>query len=254
MSELERLKSWEEILSEKLDWPIFCYSSLESTMDAARKVANQCTIEKAVLVVAAQQTNGRGRLGRSWSAAKSGVFCTYVFSCKGCVAASSGFSLVVGVALLEVLTEFNCKLGLKWPNDLLASDGRKIAGVLIESYEAQGAQHVLVGIGINLSGAPRDIPHSASLEDICGRTIAPLEILERLSPKLLEYWLQFEQEGFAPFKSSWERNAMYIGEEVTTHPGEEAVQGRFVGIDQDGALLLETQAGKRRIVSGDVIR
>jgi BirA family biotin operon repressor/biotin-[acetyl-CoA-carboxylase] ligase len=176
------------------------------------------------VVVADHQTAGRGRLGRRWQApAGTGLFATFV------VAASPIVVFAAGVAAAEA-----CGRGvrLKWPNDLILDD-RKLGGILAEVRD----DHVLVGIGINLSWAPRGAARLDEERDA---------LLERLLP-LVRRWTEAEPGAVI---ARWRELSWTLGQQVRVVLGGEVIEGLAEDVAGDGALLV----GGRRVIAGDVTR
>lgn len=218
------------------------------------------------LLVAQQQTAGRGRLGRRWRSAL-GDSLTFTLGLPFAPPRWDGLSLAVGVALAEAL---HPALRLKWPNDLwLPAQGdapdRKLGGVLIETQAlAQAARarerYLAVGIGINIHAAPAepgDAYASAGLAELDAKIDAPAA-LARVARPLLETLAVFETQGFdATLQSRYAARDALRGRRVSLHGslhGADSAQGIAAGVDADGALLVHTgpQGDTRRIMSGDV--
>jgi BirA family biotin operon repressor/biotin-[acetyl-CoA-carboxylase] ligase len=140
---------------------------------------------------------------------------------------------------------------LKWPNDVLV-DGGKIAGILLESAVGQTGQvqHVVAGIGVNVGFAPQ-LPEMRYPGAALGGTVEAA--LERLLAALAMRLAEWRARGFATVRSAWLAKAGPIGAEVDVRLGEGLVSGRFAGLDPEGALLLDTASGPRRIVSGELL-
>ena len=216
----ERAQTWELLLQEALanssdSWLVRCYNRVDSTMDHARDLVAELVPGQIGLVLAAQQSKGRGRLGAEWRAAESGFYATYVLLSSDQPSTLSGLSLMVGCVVAAELEQLGCPVGLKWPNDILAQDGRKLCGVLIEVLAAEQGAVALIGIGINLSGAP-DPKISVSFEELSGRTISQVELAARISLRLAAAWGSFRQHGFKAFRSEWQDRALFLGKRFLT--------------------------------------
>lgn len=215
------------------------------------------------LLVAEQQSAGRGRLGRRWRSAL-GDSLTFSLALPFAAPRWEGLSLAVGVALVESL---HPALRLKWPNDLWlpGADGadRKLGGVLIETQGLHGAvrggeRFLVVGVGINIVAAPAqpgDAYASAGLAELDASMDAPAA-LARVARPLLETLAVFENQGFdAALQARFAARDALRGRRVRLQ-GEAggADEGTAAGVDADGALLVHTAPGgvARRIMSGDV--
>ena len=211
-------------------------------------------------VMAAEwQTHGRGRRGRVWHA-MPGAALTFSLLWRFDQGASalSGLSLAVGVAVLRALTRLGIgDAGLKWPNDVFWR-GRKLAGMLIEMQgEVSGPSAAVIGIGLNcrLPDSLRDridqpVVDLAQIRDeIHDRNQLLALLLDDLEPVLT----QFAQTGFAPLRDEWQHHHVYRDKAVRlTLPDAGIIDGTARGVDDNGALMLETATGMRRIHSGDV--
>ena len=174
------------------------------------------------------------------------------------IAGLGGMSLVCGVAVLRCLEQFGIRSGgLKWPNDVLV-DGAKLAGVLIDvAGESTGSCAVVVGVGINVA-----MPEQASdrigqpWTDLCrlaGRETFPRNLLAaRTLDCLLGAIGEFRQSGLQGFLDDWCRYDVMAGRQVDVHLPDRTVSGRACGIDETGALLVDTAGGQRRFASGEV--
>jgi len=226
---------------------------------------------RPTLLVAIDQTQGRGRLGRSWQSS-AGASLTFSLSLALERADWSGLSLVVGVALAEALDPNGQRIGLKWPNDLwlrpidgnppaegeqgLGSGpsspafGRKLGGILIEAIGLGDHRIAVIGIGLNVQ--PVHLAEmAASLSEIEPQ-LTPQAALSRLMPTLVDALARFEREGFAGFEAAYAQRDLLLGGQVVTTDSA-CPRGEALGVDADGALLVRDPAGTvHRILSGEV--
>lgn len=230
-------------------WRLVALQSVGSTNDEAARLADGGASEGTV-IWAREQTGGRGRRGRRWTSPAGNLYCSTVLrpDCPAPRAAELGFVAALAVADI-VPTERTVRV--KWPNDVLV-DGGKVAGILPESAIGQDgkAQHVVMGIGVNVGFAPT-LPEMRYPAAMLGGTVEG--VLERLTAALAERLGQWRRAGFEAIRSAWLARAGPIGLDVDVKLGEELVRGRFAGIDGDGALLLETPTGRRKIVAGELL-
>jgi len=202
-----------------------------------------------VLLVAEQQTAGRGRLGRTWA---SGVGDSLTFSLGLPLAPAdwSGLSPAVGVAVAEAL---HPGVSIKWPTDLWV-DGRKLAGILVETAGFAGAvpgpRYAVIGIGINI--APRQAEGlstpPAALRELWSQADAPAT-LERIALPLVQAVQAFEHEGFAGFQARYAARDALRDRAVTLSDG---TAGTAHGVSEAGALLVHTGAGMQAVSSSEV--
>lgn len=230
--------------------------SVGSTNDEAKALARNGAAAGTV-VWALQQTEGRGRRGRIWSSPPGNLYISFLLQpvCTPQQAAQLGFvaSLAIGDALAELAPDIGAP-ACKWPNDVLIG-GRKIAGILVESEFGRDERlaFVIVGLGVNLASAPSDTEFPAT--SIAGEGLtaptptAALEAIARHFEISLRHWCE---EGFGPARDIWRSRAVARGQQIRVRLETAILHGRFVDIDQHGALLLETGGELRRIPAGDM--
>jgi BirA family biotin operon repressor/biotin-[acetyl-CoA-carboxylase] ligase len=206
------------------------------------------------------QHAGRGRRGRRWIAPfGTGVALSVAWTFSDGAGALSALSLGVGVAVARALARAGARgVMLKWPNDIWLHD-RKVGGVLIElKAEASGPAHVVIGVGLNVdlpAAARREIEAGgarvAALADAC--TVPPSRnlVAGAILDELLSMLEQFEREGFAAFRDAWTALDGLNGRAARVLLGHTVISGTARGVDQEGALLLDTGDGLRRFVSGE---
>jgi BirA family biotin operon repressor/biotin-[acetyl-CoA-carboxylase] ligase len=210
-----------------------------------------------VLLVAENQTAGRGRLGRQWFSGASestanhlneGPLPSLMFSLGLPLAPHdwSGLSLAVGLSIVESL---HPELQLKWPNDVWWQS-RKLAGILIETASVGEVRYAVVGVGINI--APRDAEGlstpPASLSELLPGIDAPAT-LARVAEPLVRAILQFETHGFVAWRAAFHARDLLYGHTVQCSDG---LTGVARGVDASGALLVHTENGLRKITSAEV--
>ncbi len=207
------------------------------------------------LLVAEQQTAGRGRMGRVWQSSL-GDSLTFSFGISLSPASWEGLSLAVGVSIAQSLSPTSGEqIQLKWPNDLWWH-GRKLGGILIETAAPPAPasaqeRFAVIGIGINIRERLFDQNLStqpAWLQEIAPSS-SPQTALERLFAPLLGDLLEFQHAGFAAFSSRFAARDGLHGREVTLSDG---LQGRAQGVDGSGALMVHTSQAVQRIASQEV--
>ena len=204
------------------------------------------------LLVAEEQTAGRGRLGRQWHS-QAGASLTFSLALPVQMRDWSGLSLVVGLAVAESL---HPKIGLKWPNDLWVMDapqvGRKLGGILIESASGGWEKEGLLVIGIGLNVAAQQL-QAVSVAPACVQELLPHadgpQVLSLVVPALAQAFQCFMTQGFEPFRSRFSGRDVLAGGPLVLSDGR---VGQSAGVDGDGALLLQTEQGLERVLSGEV--
>jgi BirA family transcriptional regulator, biotin operon repressor / biotin---[acetyl-CoA-carboxylase] ligase len=202
-----------------------------------------------ILIVAEQQTAGRGRLGRGWSS-QAGDSLTFSLGLPLAPADWSGLSLAVGVSLAESL---HPRVQLKWPNDLWLA-GRKLAGILIETASfgeaAEARRYAVIGVGINVAerdGSGLSTPPAWLREVLPG--VSAGDALLRITPPLVQAVQAFETFGFAPFQARFNARDALRDRSVTLSDG---TSGTAHGTSETGALLVHTPRGMTTVTSAEV--
>jgi BirA family transcriptional regulator, biotin operon repressor / biotin---[acetyl-CoA-carboxylase] ligase len=252
-----------------------------SNTELMRRLRGSPTAEprpEPTLLVAEQQTAGRGRLGRSWLSQR-GDSLTFSLGLPLQPVDWSGLSLVVGISLAESLEPASTagkadntapRIGLKWPNDLWLAGNQgkqgepaygKLAGILVETASWEGLRYVVIGVGINIRAL--ELPTLTATESTSGLH-APLppghlqalrpeldaaQTLLRVIPPLVQAVQAFEQFGFAPFQAHFARRDVLSGRAVALSDGS---VGTACGVGENGALLVHTPAGMKEITSSEV--
>jgi BirA family biotin operon repressor/biotin-[acetyl-CoA-carboxylase] ligase len=213
-----------------------------------------------VWLLARHQSAGRGRRGRTWSGGQGNLTATLLLTLDKPPLEGAQLAFVAGLAVAQLADAYAPPglAQLKWPNDILL-DGRKAAGMLIESGAAPGGGlWWAVGIGINIMSFPTDAERPATaladhLRQDIARPPTPDEALVTLSGAFADRQARWLAEGFEPIRQAWLARASGIGGQCTARLPAESVQGVAEGLDADGALLLRLPSGRvRRIAAGDV--
>ena len=263
----------------RLDKPWQCLDSGEITRlldDAAHlfliEVLQQATSSNVLLLQRATQgapsgsvlavelqTAGRGRIGRTWHSGLGNALTfslLWRFDCG--LNALSGLSLAVGVAILRASRRFGMNsLRLKWPNDILTSQG-KLGGVLIEAQgDMLGPSMVVVGVGLNCSlpaSVERHINQPVSaLDETCAKLPTRNHLLAALLQEMAGVLQQFAQGGFAALRTEWEQHHAHQNLPIKLQLADgSGVSGIARGVSNNGELCLETHHGMRCFNSGEV--
>jgi len=237
---------------------ILHYDSLPSTNTEAARHARLGAPE-GLAVVAREQTAGRGRLQRHWvSPVDSGLYFSILLRPKLDVSRWSLLPLMAALAVRDALVA-SCALetDIKWPNDILFA-GRKLCGILAETIETPAGRAVILGIGINLSSNafPEELRAIAiSIADATGQAVDREPILQSLAQALAERYEIFQAAGGTEvILKDWSNNSTYAnGKRVSVTSGDESFIGVTRGLESDGALRVETNAGEIKVLrAGDV--
>lgn len=234
--------------------------SIESSVDSTNSAVHRLTVEDqhAVAILAEHQTSGRGRRGRQWhSPYARNLYLSMGWKFENALSELGCLSLVVALATANALSRAGLKgQRVKWPNDLLLDD-HKLCGCLVEVQgDSQGPCHAVVGVGINVH-----MPASAETAGIdqpwtdvhsqlpaCSRNTLAALLLEELINGLN----LFAEKGFAPFKDAWEQMDGLHGQSIEVFAGQSVQKGTAIGINESGALLLDTGKEVLTLYSGEV--
>lgn len=239
MDQASLTRAWS---SAGLSVPPTLYAEVPSTQDIASASARD-GFPAGTTVVASRQTAGRGRRGRRWATSSNTSLAFSVVLRPGSPVSQVGWiPLAVAVACREAWGE---ALRIKWPNDLLVEDGRKVAGVLAEAETSEGQlEHVVVGVGANLS-AIAGPPGSAGLDEVIDGPLAP----EALIAGAVAALLRWVGRPLDDVRSAWMSGCAHDGQWVRVG----ALEGVSGGLAPDGGLRLVQEGGRARVVyAGDV--
>ena len=239
---------------------LVCLDRVDSTnSEAERQLAAGSPVP--LVILARQQTEGRGRRGRTWhSPAAGNLYCTFVFRPKLEPARLQDFTLWMGLNICELVTNF-CRVdpGLKWPNDLLLS-GRKAGGMLTEArVDADQIRDLVFGLGLNLNGRAADLPRdlqrtATSLAEATGAPVDLNRFAAALIGRVLTAYGQFVEGDYRDkFAALWKRYDVLRGQPVSVVQGTRTVAGTATGIDDEGSLIVRLNSGRsERFRAGEV--
>jgi BirA family transcriptional regulator, biotin operon repressor / biotin---[acetyl-CoA-carboxylase] ligase len=235
---------------------LLTFDTVGSTNDEAKTLARAGAVA-GTLVWAKQQTAGRGRRGRAWTSPPGNLYVSIIVRPGVSPVRAAQLSFVAALGLGEALLELagpRLPLSYKWPNDLLL-DGRKLAGILLES-ETSGAElvdFVVIGIGVNLASKPENVEFPAtSLAEQRILDITADMLLRALVEHFDDWHTRWCRDGFASVREAWLARATGIGEAVVVRLAHAAFSGRLVDLDAEGALIIDAADGRRRIAAGEV--
>lgn len=223
--------------------PVYAFRRIGSTMDVAHELASQGASE-GTLVWAARQEQGRGRLGRTWVSPEGGTYCSVILRPNRPPAEIPQLSLVAGLATAEAIRELaGVSPAIRWPNDVLL-DGLKVAGILVE---ARGAA-VVVGIGINVTTDPADLPPNAtSLKKVTITfSASPVDVTGALYRRFRAWYDVWYRSGFVPIREALRPLMGLFGEPIQLSTASERLRGVASDLDEHGRLLVRLDAGPVR--------
>ncbi len=237
--------------TKRMGQPLHWFDQLTSTNDIAQAFA-EAGAPEGTAVLAGEQTGGRGRLGRRWASPPGGLWLSVVLRPSPPATEWPRFGFAASVAAtsaIEAVTQIPVRL--KWPNDLIV-EGRKLGGVLVE---ATGA-YVVVGIGINVN-VRRDLlppeirPVATSLLEWVGHPVDLVELTQEVL-RALERYYQLVQDDPHAVLEQWKVRSVTLGRQVRVIDSAQAFEGVAESVDDQGALIVRTDTGLRRVFASDV--
>lgn len=249
----------EGLRTKRMGQRVIYLKTVDSTNSLAIKLAEEGEPE-GTLVIADQQTGGKGRRGKSWfSPPGTGIWMSLILRPRLPMAQAPQLTLVAAVAVSRALTELaGRKAGIKWPNDILF-DRQKCCGILTEmNMESEEVSHVVLGIGVNVNQSEFDFPEelretATSLRLIAGHPVNRASVARRILERFEAVYDQYVESGsFAPIREQWKEQSITLGRHIAAYTPRGIISGLAVDIDEMGALILENEQGRQKIFSADI--
>ncbi len=243
--------------TEVIGREVVYFDTIGSTNDIAKEMAEKGAIE-GLVVIAGRQTKGRGRLDRSWVSQRGGLYLTILLRPKIDPQHITRLTLMAGLAALRTVASYGLKASIKWVNDVRVS-GRKVCGILTEvSGSAEVLDYAVVGIGLNVNNSASRFPvdvrgMATSLRDELGEGVSLVEVVKRLLMEFDEQYRRMKADGFSDIITEWRASCDTIGKRVRVVGISEAFEGTAVGVDEEGALMVESDGAVKKVTAGDVI-
>jgi BirA family biotin operon repressor/biotin-[acetyl-CoA-carboxylase] ligase len=230
------------------------YEEVGSTQDVLRELAEEGAPE-GTLVIAECQTQGRGRMGRSWlSPPGKGVWMSLLLRPQVPLPLTPQLTLLAAVALCRAIGRLvPLRIGIKWPNDLLVNS-RKISGILLESAaEDERLRYVAVGIGVSANLDEEDYPEelrdkAVSLKMASGRPVDRTGLIAAAMEEFERLYDLYREEGFAPIRALWEAHSVTLGRPAVLRTPQGPVEGVPESLDDSGGLRVRLHDGSVRTV------
>lgn len=236
---------------------IIYYKEIESTQKEAHELAKRYFAHGTV-VIADRQSNGKGRLGRTWHSEKGkGLWFSVILRPEFGYQQAPLITLYTSIMIIRTLEKlYQIKLSIKWPNDIYYN-GKKIAGILTELHgEQDKIDYLIIGIGINthMDEYPVEIKDkAASIESIIGESPNRVQIITKLLEEFERNYKMFNHSGFDSFYGEYNRALLWKGKRVAIKNLANTFDGYLVGIDRNGFLLINTDKDKNvKVISGDI--
>jgi len=256
--QLEALQ--RNLVCQRLAVKFHHYIEVDSTNTRARQLADDGAPEGEI-VIAEQQSRGRGRVGRNWiSPPFINLYLSVVLRPHLPPAHAPQITLMAAVALADTVAQFVSEPpAIKWPNDILLR-GKKLAGILTESsVSPERINYVILGIGVNINFSQVVMPEAireraTSLLECAGEPVSREAFLGRLIQDLDRCYGILGEAGFNRIAQRWESYFSLRGKRVRVEMGDEGLAGVAKGIDNDGALIIEGERRQfHRVLAGDVV-
>jgi BirA family biotin operon repressor/biotin-[acetyl-CoA-carboxylase] ligase len=229
------------------------YPRIESTMDVAGREARAGTAEGTV-VIAGEQSKGRGRTNRSWLSPKGNIALSIVLYPD--ISQVPYLTMITSLAVTKSIESITgLKTGIKWPNDILIGE-KKVCGILVESeIKKEKVVYAVVGVGINVNVTPdvdgASVPVTSLRGELEGEVLRT-DIINHLLYEMEKMYLASPDVN--PIHQEWREKLITLGKRVSVNSGDTVIEGIAEAVDENGALLLrQIGGGITRIVAGDVM-
>ena len=250
--------------TESFGQVIHAFKSVKSTNDLAREMAEAGALE-GTLVIAEEQTKGRGRFQRSWySPTGLGIYMSLILRPNFAPEKAPALSIVAAFSLATTIGSWlPGRVMIKWPNDILLGRKnsrrvRKTAGILTElSADKDKINYVIVGVGINVNQTAPEFPdelkkQATSIRRALRRKLSRVELLQVFLLNLEKNYQVYVKHGLKPMSSRLCKLSYLISREVRVQTGRNIIEGTAIDIDQNGRLIVETATGAVSINAGEV--
>lgn len=233
--------------------------SVESTQKIANRLANE-QVPEGTVVIAEEQLSGKGRMGRPWHSPKyTGIWMSLILRPNIPLPKAPQLTLLTAVSVVQAIEEVTgLHPVIKWPNDILLN-GKKLTGILTEMQaEADQIHSIIIGIGINANQELADFPselHSiaTSLAIEKGERISRAALIRSIFKHFEKLYLIYLEEGFFSIKQLWENFAVSIGKQIKARTLTGVIEGKALGITDEGVLQIEDENGKiHHVYSADI--
>jgi BirA family biotin operon repressor/biotin-[acetyl-CoA-carboxylase] ligase len=233
--------------------------TVESTQKIAAHLANE-NVPEGTVVIAEAQLSGKGRMGRQWHSPKfTGIWMSLILRPNISLPKAPQLTLLTAVAVVQAIEEqTGITPEIKWPNDILIN-GKKLTGILTELHaEADQIHSIIIGIGINVNQQLEDFPNelhaiATSLAIEKKEKISRSRLIKSIFEKFEKLYIYYLEEGFLPIKLLWESYAVSIGKRIKARTLTAVIEGKALGITDDGVLQIQDRHGNiHHVYSADI--
>jgi BirA family biotin operon repressor/biotin-[acetyl-CoA-carboxylase] ligase len=234
------------------------YKEVISTNNQAKFAAQQ-DADEGTIIVSETQSSGRGRLARGWySPVEKGIWFSVILRPHFLPQEAPKCTLMAAVAIAKAIaTITEIQVGIKWPNDILYNK-QKLVGILTEmNAEMDCINYIIIGMGINVNIQKNEFPLelqqiATSLAIIKGEKISRVKLLNEILFQIETLYNIAQAEGFVKILEEWKKYSVTLGKTVDVIGINDTFMGAAMDIDADGALLVKTETGIKRVLAGDV--
>ena len=235
----------------------------KESVESTQKIAHQLILENApegTVVIAEEQSSGRGRMERKWHSPKyTGIWMSLILRPNIPLIQAPQLTLLTAVAVVQAMEEVTGLVPeIKWPNDILLN-GKKVTGILTElQAEADQVHSIIIGIGMNVNQQKEDFSDelkntATSLFIEKNQKVSRSDLIKCIFTNLERLYLLYLDHGFFPIKMLWESYAVSIGKQIKARTLTKTIEGKALGITDEGVLELEDKDGViHRIYSADI--
>ncbi|QLH06978.1 biotin--[acetyl-CoA-carboxylase] ligase [Nitrosopumilus ureiphilus] len=264
-SNSDALLPWEitsGLKTKKIGKKAYYFDSLDSTQSQAVKMSED-PINDGTIIIAAKQTEGKGRLGRKWISPKGGIWFSIILQPKFDISITTLFPIASSLALSYAIEKtFKITPELKWPNDLTIK-GKKVAGMLVDvSLESNKIESLVLGVGINFDVDVKQIEKTLKGTPNFYGVVSLSEQKKKVKPRILVQTFLAELEKIYELLntkqtkdiiSEWTKRSSTIGKKVELNTIEGKIKGDAIKIDDDGALIVSEKNKTSKVIAGDII-
>ena len=236
---------------------MYYFDQIDSTNRKAKELAPSCP--NGTVIIAERQSEGRGRMGRDWYSPRGGIWFSVILKPDISPDHIYRLTLVAGLAVAEVLVDMGISAQIKWPNDIIIHE-KKVCGILTEvEAEMDAVNFVIIGIGINANIELDSLPailriNASSLQEETGEDIDRILLVRRLLERLEKNFTVYQEGDFPSILARWREHSATINRRVKIITKFKTIEGEAVGIDHDGALVVERDDGTlEREITGTCI-
>ncbi|MDI6723519.1 MAG: biotin--[acetyl-CoA-carboxylase] ligase [Methanobacterium sp.] len=236
---------------------IHYFREVDSTNEVAKRLAQEGAAE-GVVVIAESQKRGRGRRGKPWISPLGGAWMSIILRPDTLPINAPQLTFTAGVAAADTIKEeYGLDVGIKWPNDILI-ENKKVCGILTEiSTAIDSIDYIIAGIGIDanvdLDLLPPELrENTTSLKNELEKDISRMILVRKFLENFEEMYNEFNKGNFRNILNRWRKYSKTIGSKVEVRTGTKIVKGEAVGVNSEGALILELKDGSlKKMISGE---